>query len=77
MTDPCMHADSEHHIVNVCEEFIHYPSEDYPCACHGFAPAGDPNVCAECEHPKSRHATVRLCRPASGEFCPCRTSATG
>lgn len=73
MADPCRHTGSEHHVVNVCEEVIHYPSEDYPCSCTGFAAAADANACANCEHPKLRHATLRLCLPASGEFCACRT----
>jgi len=73
MNDPCSHSAAEHQVVNVCDELIHYPSEYYPCTCGGFAPAAGSNVCARCEHPESRHATVRLCRPASGTFCPCRT----
>ena len=73
MADSCTHPDAEHRVANVCEEFIHYPSEDYPCSCPGFARGDNPAMCLHCEHPKSRHTTVRMCRPASGEFCPCRT----
>ena len=72
MSDPCTHSDSEHHVVNVCEEVIHYPSEDYPCMCTGFAAAGN-GACAACEHPAAKHVDMRLCRPATGEFCACRS----
>ncbi len=72
MTDPCTHSDSEHHVVNVCEEVIHYPSEDYPCFCTGFA-AGEDAKCGPCGHAASKHMNVRICRPANGDFCACRT----
>lgn len=75
MTDPCAHSPVEHHVVNVCEEVIHYPSEDYPCSCPGYAEGLRRGMCGHCEHPESRHMTVRLCRPANGEFCPCRITA--
>ncbi len=73
MSDPCAHSDSEHRIVNECEEVIHYPSEDYPCVCTGFAAGSDANICAHCQHAAAKHIKVRICRPASGPVCLCRT----
>ncbi|HSP17318.1 MAG TPA: hypothetical protein VLV78_21420 [Thermoanaerobaculia bacterium] len=73
MTDPCSHSDSEHHVVNVCEEVIHYPSEDYPCVCTGLSAGDKKSACERCGHPASKHQNVRICRPANGEFCVCRT----
>jgi hypothetical protein len=72
MTDPCTHSDAEHHLVNVCEEVIHYPSEDYPCMCTGFAKGSD-GSCGGCQHAAAKHVDMRICRPATGEFCTCRS----
>ena len=50
----------------------HYPSEDYPCLCTGFAPAdADPTVCFRCEHAADMHKTMRVCRPADETICGC------
>jgi hypothetical protein len=73
MSDPCTHSDSEHRVVNFCEEVIHYPSEDYPCNCTGFAAGPDRKTCSKCGHVAPKHKNVRLCKPANGEFCVCRT----
>lgn len=73
MTDPCNHLPAEHRVVNLCDEMIHYPSEDYPCSCTGFRIGPSSEVCGECGHAASKHINVRMCRPANGDFCPCRT----
>lgn len=73
MADPCAHSESEHHPVNVCEEIVHYPSEDYPCFCGGFRSGDTAAVCGQCGHAAAKHVNLRLCRPVSGDFCPCRT----
>lgn len=67
----CPHPDEDHQILAMCEEVIHYPSEDYPCLCEGFT--GSSETCERCQHARDRHVTVRVCRPSSGEFCSCRT----
>lgn len=72
MTDPCPHTEVEHHIANICEVMIHYPSEDYPCVCTGFTAGESAAMCGQCGHARSKHVNVRMCRPASGDFCPCR-----
>lgn len=69
----CEHRPEEHQIVVVCQQVIHYPSEDYPCFCTGLVAKGE--VCASCEHAVSQHTRERVCRPASGEFCGCREEA--
>ena len=69
----CVHAPSEHYVIQTCDQVIHYPSEDYPCLCSGFEPSPvEPEVCVLCEHALIRHAVVRVCGPASGDFCECR-----
>lgn len=72
MSDCCPHSEPEHEVVGICEEVIHYPSEDYPCLCGAFAPAEDARVCAACQHKRTSHHRARVCKPASGEFCACR-----
>jgi len=65
----CEHGPEEHHVVDVCQQVIHYPSEDYPCVCNRLAAQGD--VCATCQHPVAQHTRERVCRPVSGEYCGC------
>lgn len=71
MSRCCPHREDEHHVLPTCQEVIHYPSEDYPCLCHGFR--GDADLCLECDHPRRKHVITRVCRPGSGEFCACGT----
>jgi hypothetical protein len=66
----CEHKPEEHHVAGVCQQVIHYPSEDYPCFCTGLVVQGD--VCAACEHTVAQHIRQRVCRPEGGEFCGCR-----
>jgi hypothetical protein len=66
----CEHSADEHNVVEVCQQVIHYPSEDYPCVCNGLVVEGE--VCAACGHPVGLHVRERVCRPGSGEFCSCR-----
>lgn len=68
----CPHPDSEHRLSTNCHELIHYPSEDYPCLCEKFEPGEDPDRCAGCRHEAAQHEKLRVCRPVSGELCPCR-----
>lgn len=69
MSSCCPHPDSEHQLLATCQEVIHYPSEDYPCLCTGFR--GAAGKCAECEHAESAHVITRVCKPSSGDYCPC------
>ena len=73
MSRCCPHAEEEHQNLPTCQEVIHYPSEDYPCLCRGFL--GDADLCLECDHPKRKHMVMRVCRPASGDFCDCGLGA--
>jgi hypothetical protein len=41
--------------------------------CTGFEAGEDASVCKHCQHAREKHVNVRMCRPASGDFCPCRT----
>ncbi|HVS31399.1 MAG TPA: hypothetical protein VMS98_08080 [Thermoanaerobaculia bacterium] len=68
----CAHGPAEHHVIQTCEQVIHYPSEDYPCLCSGFEQSAQPDVCMTCEHALARHAVMRVCRPDSDDFCECR-----
>ena len=72
MSSCCPHPDADHQVVGTCQKVIHYPSEDYPCLCSGFSGAGE--TCERCEHDRSQHSRARVCKPASGEFCACRTA---
>lgn len=69
MSDCCAHDETEHHLLAICQEVIHYPSEDYPCLCTGLAGAGE--QCSSCNHPRDSHQPQRVCRPLSGELCGC------
>ena len=71
MSRCCPHGEEEHQVLPTCQEVIHYPSEDYPCLCHGFQ--GDADLCLECDHVRSKHVITRVCRALSGEFCACGT----
>lgn len=71
MTICCEHSPDEHQVVAVCQQVIHYPSEDYPCVCNGLVAEGG-NVCASCGHEVAQHKRERVCRPVGGEFCACR-----
>ncbi len=68
----CEHKPEEHHVVELCHQVIHYPSEDYMCVCEGLVAGG--NVCASCGHSAGDHGRERICRPNDGAFCPCRSS---
>jgi hypothetical protein len=70
----CKHSEEDHRVVNGCVEVIHYPSEDYPCVCESFDPDDAVERCITCGHPASKHPTLRVCRPASGEVCVCRVA---
>jgi hypothetical protein len=72
MTTCCPHREHEHHVVSTCQEVTHYPSEDYPCLCSGFAGEQSSDRCARCSHARTMHATARVCKPESGEYCACR-----
>ena len=74
MSTCCPHDPTEHQLLSTCQQVIHYPSEDYPCLCTGFA--GDADVCLECDHLKRQHRATRVCKPASGEYCGCGGEAT-
>ncbi len=72
MANCCSHPEQDHHIASTCQEVTHYPSEDYPCLCSGFAAEQSSGACARCGHPRTSHVTARVCKPASGEYCNCR-----
>lgn len=72
MSRCCPHGDEEHRLLATCQVVIHYPSEDYPCLCHGFL--GDADVCLECDHPRAKHVTMRVCTP-SDQSCTCNAQA--
>ena len=65
----CGHADDQHRLTNMCQDVIHYPSEDYPCLCVGFE-SGDGGVCGNCKHRRESHAFARVCK-VPGEYCGC------
>jgi hypothetical protein len=69
MTNCCPHGEDEHHLVTVCQEVIHYPSEDYPCVC--TSSAAEEGACADCGHAGRSHVARRICRPADGDMCGC------
>ena len=71
MSACCPHQDEEHRLTNMCQDVIHYPSEDYPCLCIGFESGAQPTVCRNCEHRREAHVWARVCKPASGEYCAC------
>lgn len=72
MTICCSHSEDEHHAISTCQEVTHYPSEDYPCLCSGFAAEQSSDRCSRCGHARAQHATARICKPAMGEYCGCR-----
>lgn len=72
MTTCCSHSEDEHHVVSTCQEVTHYPSEDYPCLCNGFAAEQSSDRCARCGHARAVHSTAGVCKPASGGYCGCR-----
>ena len=53
---------SEHAAVpiaaTICEEVIHYPSEDYPCLCERLVLDDSGKTCLECEHDVRKHTNV-------------------
>jgi len=55
----------------MCQDVIHYPSEDYPCLCGGYESGEKSGVCRHCSHRRESHAFARVCKPASKEFCAC------
>jgi len=55
----------------MCQDVIHYPSEDYPCLCVGFETGATSGVCRNCEHKREAHTWARVCRPESKEYCAC------
>lgn len=72
--DCCPHTEAEHSTATVCNEVTHYPPEDYPCLCEGWAAAEESEVCRKCAHPRELHTARRICAPASGEPCECMTA---
>jgi hypothetical protein len=72
-TTCCEHKPEEHHVVDVCQQVIHYPSEDYPCVCTGLV-VRDDDTCADCGHTVTQHTVERVCRPEDGRVCGCRTA---
>jgi hypothetical protein len=64
----CPHPPEEHQLLATCQQVIHYPSEDYPCLCHGFD--GDADLCLACDHAKRHHVVTRVCAE-----CSCGTRA--
>ena len=44
----------------ICEEVIHYPSEDYPCLCERLVLDDSGKTCRECEHDARKHTTVTI-----------------
>lgn len=65
MSACCPHPDASHHLIEVCQQVIHYPSEDYPCLCAGFA--GNSERCDRCQHARGLHTKTRTC-----DECSCR-----
>ena len=65
MSACCPHPEAGHQLVAICQQVIHYPSEDYPCLCTGFAGAGE--KCERCEHARAQHSRARVCGA-----CSCR-----
>jgi len=39
----------------ICEEMIHYPSEDYPCLCERLVLDDSGKICLQCGHDVTRH----------------------
>jgi len=60
MSACCPHPSDQHELHATCQQVIHYPSEDYPCLCHGFE--GDADVCLSCDHAKRQHVVTRVCK---------------
>jgi hypothetical protein len=67
----CGHGVGDHQENSVCQKVIHYPSEDYPCLCSGFAAPAEGEDCTDCQHPRGLHVTVTRCKPSTGELCAC------
>ena len=44
--------------ASICEEVIHYPSEDYPCLCERLVLDDAGKICMECEPDALKHRTV-------------------
>ena len=61
MNNCCPHPESEHHTSTVCQDVIHYPSEDYPCLCARFRAGETAEKCGECGHPRGSHRVQRVC----------------
>lgn len=55
----------------MCQDVIHYPSEDYPCLCIGFENGATQGKCRNCEHERESHAWARVCRPDAKDYCAC------
>lgn len=70
MTGCCVHDEKSHVTITICEEQIHYPSEDYPCVCDQVLP-DSAGKCLTCGHKATKHTATRICRPPSGESCDC------
>lgn len=45
-------------MIEICEEVIHYPSEDYPCLCEELVLDESARVCLECGHEAAKHSEV-------------------
>lgn len=72
MNQCCPHSDDQHHLVDTCQDVVHYPSEDYPCLCSGYVAAAEGEQCSRCSHARKSHVRARVCRPAGGEVCGCQ-----
>jgi hypothetical protein len=44
----------------ICEEVIHYPSEDYPCLCERLVLDESGKVCVACEHDARKHRSTNV-----------------
>jgi len=42
--------------TTICEEVIHYPSEDYPCLCEQLVVDDAGKICLACEHDARKHS---------------------
>lgn len=44
--------------ATICEEVIHYPSEDYPCLCDRLVLDDLGRICMECGHDATMHRGI-------------------
>ena len=50
-------------MAEICEEVIHYPSEDYPCLCYRLQLDDSGKICMQCGHAARKHSTTTSFSP--------------